>query len=770
MTDIIVANTNKDSKKLQNAVCGETFEAFVQSQKATDNKRGLSDVGAYNLRASTSDILEHCNPHNATASPETTHLVVGYVQSGKTMSFTGVLAMARDNGYRLAIVLTGITNNLLNQTTIRLEKDLNLNEDDDWFKFYSSPTPKEASTIIRSLRLSSKPTIVIPILKHRKHIDNVTKLLKNEEVKKTLKGEAVLIIDDEADQASLNSYGYKNSKITDPNEVAKESATYGAIHRLRAELPGNTYIQYTATPQANILIATADILSPKSHTLLTPGEDYVGGKKFFGQEKNGDLFKGKLVKPIPDNEVYHKKKNALTSIPNSLKEALMMHVWAVVLVIKWYKKKGIKQLTMMVHPTDIIAGNQLFEGWVRHEIDKWSEALNKPEGHEDRVILMQRFEQKLNDALEFYPQTNRPSFNDVKKFIPDIVNDCAIYRITGESEDDGKNLPWNAHKMNVVIGAQMLNRGFTVEKLATTYMPRYTTGIANADTIEQRCRFFGYKMDYIESCRVYLPKESIDDYINYVKHEEELRSLLASCSSLKEYEHLVMLAPGLRPTRYNVLPKKLVSTKFANWLTFDCISESNLQSNKLTVSQFTNDHLATSSDIDFINYKSSKYDIGDFKKHAQKILTIKDKDKDNNIIKLLTDYMAGNLSDAISKSLVIRYLQYLKTLQPEMKVMIIFMSCDKPRMRSLQPENKDESRSVQLFQGPSKIGEKDKYIGDRSIYSKEFITIQIHHLEIADKKIKNEDYETYGLAIHFPENLKTLYYSSLPEDFDIMEE
>ena len=177
----------------------------------------------------------------------------------------------------------------------------------------------------------------------------------------------------------------------------------------------------------------------------------------------------------------------------------------------------------------------------------------------------------MPNALQFYPKENRPSFKDVCGFIADIINDSAIYRITGDSNDDANKLRWNAHHMNIIIGAQMLNRGFTVEKLATTYMPRYTTSATNADTIEQRCRFFGYKMDYIESCRVYLPKDSKTDYISYVKHEEELRAVLASCSSLKEYERRVMLSPRLRPTRLNVLPKNIVKTKLVGWTKYEKI-------------------------------------------------------------------------------------------------------------------------------------------------------------------------------------------------------
>lgn len=151
MTEIVIANTGNKHKILQDVVSGEAFEAFLQSKKATSTRRGLSDIGAYNLRSSSTDILNHCNPHDAASNLETTHLVVGYVQSGKTMSFTGVLAMAKDNGYRVAVILTGVTTNLLMQTSDRLEGDLDLNEDQDWFRFINSPSSDDALTLVKAL-------------------------------------------------------------------------------------------------------------------------------------------------------------------------------------------------------------------------------------------------------------------------------------------------------------------------------------------------------------------------------------------------------------------------------------------------------------------------------------------------------------------------------------------------------------------------------------------------------------------------------------------
>lgn len=752
MTEIVVKNRNL-IPCLQDVCSGVAFEDFLQSQKATSTKHGLSDLGAYNLRTSTIDILSHCNPHDAVDNPETTHLAVGYVQSGKTMSFTGVLAMARDNGYRISIVLTGITTNLLGQTSDRLSKDLNNNPSEDRFAFVENPSPDDVIDIIKALRLSDKPLLIIPILKHKKYLNDLTALFKDARLKKEIRSETVLIIDDEADQASLNSYGYANSN-NEEEEEKKMSATYAAILKLRSVLPGNSYIQYTATPQANLLITMTDLLSPKSHTLLQPGEDYIGGRKFFGMAEDNELYGGHLAIKIPENEVYHKKTNPLHEMPKSLREALMLHVWGCVLVIKWYKR-GVRQLSMMVHPTDIIEGNKVFEKWINDELNEWSDALAKPTWSQEYVQLMERFRESLPDAIQFYPEQGRPKFEDVSRYIPDIINDSHVYRITGNSDDDPKSINWDAHRMNVLVGAQMLNRGFTVEKLATTYMPRYSTSVSNADTIEQRCRFFGYKKDYIESCRAFLPAESIQDYKDYVLHEEELRSLLATCSTLKHFEHSLMLSSRLRPTRKNVLPKQVVKSRLSKWNSYDRMTGGKmLVENKNVVEFFVNRHLSSAHDFVMADYDSHKYKTDDKRKHSLKDMQVSD------IMELLTDYNAGNYADTITKAATIRYLNYLAD-KTDIHVKVIFMSNNLIRERSMYVID-DDMWSVELFQGRSKLGAPDFYVGDRNIYDTDAITLQIHHLNILGLPIAESSLnETYAIAIYIPEKLATQYITTV---------
>ena len=113
---------------LQQVSCGDFFNRFVESQKVgyvnpegKVKKKGLSVEGALVLKQETCHILSHCNPHNAVDKPETTHLAVGYVQSGKTMSFTGLTALALDYKYRVVVYLAGTKKNLRDQTAGRLD-------------------------------------------------------------------------------------------------------------------------------------------------------------------------------------------------------------------------------------------------------------------------------------------------------------------------------------------------------------------------------------------------------------------------------------------------------------------------------------------------------------------------------------------------------------------------------------------------------------------------------------------------------------------------
>lgn len=718
---------------------GDCFEEFVDSQK----NKGVSDEDVTNLRAETQAILMHCNPHDAKDNEERTHLVIGYVQSGKTMSFMGLTALAHDNGYRVVVYFTGTKNNLRNQTTERIEHDLIKKRKigGKSFKIHQDAKGENTEELVGHLNLSSKPTLLIPILKHYDHIQKLTEVFNSEDFKKAMGNETVLIVDDEADQASLNSYGRANSK----KEEERRSSTYDAILKMRAALPGNTYIQYTATPQANLLISIHDLLSPDSHTLLTPGKGYIGGKQFFDIKNKNALFDGKLIVEIPQDEVFNSVRNNLDSIPNSLRIALRLHIIAVAIVVKIKAVEGVDFLTMMVHPDVKNESAQKFKKWIENELVLWRKLFDKPDGHEDKVRIINEFKQAYTNACELYPENECPSFEEVIDNIPDVLNDKKVY-LVNSTKDANVEVNWEQFSMHILVGAEMLNRGFTVENLTTTYMTRQSLSKANADTIQQRCRFFGYKGKYIRSCRVFLPSESITNYVSYVEHEEELRNILSTCDKLDKVEHQIMLSDRLRPTRQNVLPESIVKNKLKGWKTLQSFdSEQIINHNKNVTINFLKSH---EQDAD----KIYKYSTADRTHRRFKIQV-------DDIISYLKTFKFGNIEGIMINSETIRYLSYLSSQKKPLEyVYVVQMAYESvPRERSFNFEKKVLAKNTRLFAGPSSDGEK--YPGDDKIREEKTLTIQIHHLKLKGVRLGFPEY-AYTLAFHFPESLATSYFSN----------
>jgi hypothetical protein len=166
-----------------------------------------------NLIKETFHILSHCSNPVILKEQEVTHLAVGYVQSGKTMSFTSLTSLASDNGFRIVIFFAGTKTNLLSQTTKRLSKDLiTKSTKGNNYRIYENPTLSNSEEIRNKLRITSKPTILISVLKHYVHIHELSKIFDDRKIKTELGKQGVLIIDDEADQASLNGFSYANSK------------------------------------------------------------------------------------------------------------------------------------------------------------------------------------------------------------------------------------------------------------------------------------------------------------------------------------------------------------------------------------------------------------------------------------------------------------------------------------------------------------------------------------------------------------------------------
>ena len=173
-----------------------------------------------------------------------------------------------------------------------------------------------------------------------------------------------------------------------------------------------------------------------------------------------------------------------------------------------------------------------------------------------------RWQRGLLDDLQTAHQELRHTVGASLPDFPELAPYLSVaFRNTGVLEVNAREgrtpeVDWASTYGWVLVGGQAMNRGFTVEGLTVTYMPR-GVGVGNADTVQQRGRFFGYKRDYLGFCRIYLEQDTIDAFRNYVDHEEDMRRQLKehdrSGQPLTEWKRSFILDPALSPCRRQVL-------------------------------------------------------------------------------------------------------------------------------------------------------------------------------------------------------------------------
>lgn len=507
-----------------------------------------------------------------------TGLVIGYVQSGKTMSFETATALARDNGFQMVVIVAGTSNPLLDQSTGRIRRDLQLDDSSrprSWIHFQN---PENEVSTIQTLRDvfedwrdegtpdEYKMTVLVTVLKHHQRLGNLTDLVQSV----GMEGVPVLVIDDEADQASLNT------------EVAQgeESTTYRRLMALRAALPLHSYLQYTATPQAPLLVSIVDSLSPNFVEVLTPGDAYVGGRDFFADNQD-------LVRAIPPNDV-PTNSNPILEPPDSLLEALRIFMVGVAVGLKQGGNRGNR--SMLVHPSHLTAQHQEYYNWVREIFEDWKSILGLSDAEPDKQELIEELRASYDDLAETVEE-QLPAFDELAPTFRFAFRRTRLLEVNARAGRT-PDVDWGSAYGWILVGGQAMDRGFTIEGLTVTYMPR-GIGVGNADTVQQRARFFGYKREYLGFCRVYLEQGTHRAFERYVEHEEDMRVQLEnirdSGRSLNDWKRAFVLDNALRPCRNSVLEFDYIRGQFSEeWVTPRVIlaSDTVLQANRQTAAEF----------------------------------------------------------------------------------------------------------------------------------------------------------------------------------------
>lgn len=691
---------------------------------------GLPQTTTVTTRNEAVAVLSRCIPPCAPGGQET-GLVLGYVQSGKTMSFTTVAALARDNEYAMVIVIAGTSIPLTEQSRQRLRQDLRFDQRDDrcWRHLHNPRLDRQDHTRIETTLAdwrdpdvppTERTTILITLMKNHIHLSHLIQVLNHVD----LSGLPVLIVDDEADQAGLNNLINQGD----------ESTTYQRLCTLKHLVPHHTFLQYTATPQGPLLINLIDVLSPGFALTLTPGSDYTGGRDFF-------LGGTPLARVIPPDEI-PSRNNLLHEPPESLLEAMRLFFLGVASGI--IRDQGRGNRSMMVHPSQRTGGHRQYFNWVTNISNAWLSILGHP-GEPDYNELLADFQAPYDDLASTVADLE--PFDELARRLRRGIRRTDMHLVNAE-QGRTPQIEWRGDYSHILVGGQALDRGFTVEGLTVTYMPR-GVGAGRADTIQQRARFFGYKAPYLGYCRVFLEQAVADGFARYVQHEEDIREQLqrvaAEGGSLDELRRAFLVPRGLYATRDSIIDIDYVRARFRQgWFYARAPQESpaNGDTNRECIVSFLN-----ILDLEDDEGQDDRTDIQ--RHHVATGVPLRDAYE-----QLLLGLRFSRLSDAQNLLGVLVILRNHLRDTPDARCTVYQMSRGLQRLRTLN----ESSEIPNLFQGAAPVNPPDRrgevYPGDREIHATNEVTIQIHMLGLRDRASGNVLHEDVpNIAIWIPPDL-----------------
>ena len=578
-------------------------------------QKGWAQEVVDRLNETTDETLSWLNDPRKGRRWDRRGMVVGSVQSGKTANYTGLICKAADTGYKVIIVLSGFHNNLRAQTQIRLE--------DGFLGYYRNESNQRVSTgvglIVHDEKLSpntittradkgdfnkavatnfsssiDRPLIFV-IKKNASVLRNVLEYLEGQATaqKGTHKGATIseiplLLIDDEADQGSINTNKtniVSSEEEDDDDDYLRETdptKINGLIRKIINTFEQSAYVAYTATPFANIMIHKdagskefGDDLFPRSFITSIPApSNYIGPQELFGfsDQSTGDQTNGlPLARDVSDfaatnmlretdgwmpprhNKIHLPQYAGVNQVPPSLYKAILSFLLAC--SVRVLRQQGDKHCSMLVHVTRFTDVQHHVMEQVKSVMFRVRHCLIN--GLEDSSLTAWRdLEQLWED--DFLPTTievndeSCPSHNwqEVKKVLPDIVQTVKIREINGTA---GDVLDYETHRgqgLNVIaIGGDKLSRGLTLEGLVVSY---FTRPSKTYDTLMQMGRWFGYRDGFLDVTRLYAP----DVLLNWFRHisdaDGELRSDFETMSAIgatpENFGHRVRTHPLLQIT------------------------------------------------------------------------------------------------------------------------------------------------------------------------------------------------------------------------------
>lgn len=517
----------------------ERYRKYLESQMGW-NSRIVSTLGNV-----ADEILDLLGDPMKTTPWQRRGLVLGDVQSGKTATYTAVCNKAVDAGYRVVILLAGLQENLRRQTQVRLDSDfVGQDSKKQLDKDIVEDTAVGVGLIDRRRRAAAftskamdfnavflnnnnmrikdyREPVLFVVKKNKSVLRNLTKWLRTHNADTGgVIDLPVLLIDDEADNASVNT-----------REEDNPTAINEAIRKLLKLFNRASYVGITATPFANIFInpdsedeMLGDDLFPKDfiYSLSVP-TNYIGSNAIFGEE---GAHEGCLCQiadahyAFPDG---HKSNQAVNALPDSLVKSLRFFLLSN--VVRDVRGQETKHRSMLVNVSRFTAVQDQVAAHIQVWLEQVQSDVRNYAGLEKRKAL------EINSIRAFCEDWVHEGFSVAsgltweqvqqkylaKSIMPIVVK--SVNQRTGAA-----SLDYEANKLNglrvIAVGGNSLSRGLTLEGLSTSYFYRNSQMY---DTLMQMGRWFGYRDRYEDLCRVWMAKDAIAWYRHITMASNELR-------------------------------------------------------------------------------------------------------------------------------------------------------------------------------------------------------------------------------------------------------
>ncbi|HVC07999.1 MAG TPA: Z1 domain-containing protein [Solirubrobacterales bacterium] len=471
------------------------------------------------IDTASTKVVAHCaDPFEAEFNRK--GLVLGYVQSGKTTNFTAVIAKAADAGYSFFIVLSGVHNGLRQQTQGRLDQQLFDQSRTKWHRLTGEEDFRPTSSV--DAMLSAGDQKVLAVVKKNASRLRALKRWLGEAHEDTLARCPLLIIDDEADQASINTAKPDGS----PTSINR------LIRQILAELPRVSYIGYTATPFANVLIdpGAPDDLYPKDFIIDLPQpREYVGPETLFGREAlefDDDIGPADdghdLIREIPTEEVKQLKPKGASDragfepvVAPSLAESARYFLLST--AARRVRNLRNRHATMLVHTSQYT----LVHASLRRALQTYAATVADRLATRDGALIEELREQWERESglvgAEEFTLTPVP-WEQVLEELPTVVGDLKVIEDNSRSED---RLDYSRPSQVIIaVGGNTLSRGLTLEGLSVSYFVRTASAY---DTLLQMGRWFGYRKGYADLTRIWMTDEMRGWFRHLATVEQEIR-------------------------------------------------------------------------------------------------------------------------------------------------------------------------------------------------------------------------------------------------------